>query len=208
MIERHVALTFDGGPDPVSTPYFLDALAAAQVRATFFVVGERLSRQRWLGRLLASAGHELAVHGWRHAPLVPCRAARRALARTTDLITEVTGVAPRWFRLPAGLPLPGVLRMVRETGLEPVACTARDGWAVGPRSGGRPTAIARRVAAGLRGGATILLHDRAGPEASWRAALAAVPLVVRLCRRNGLRIGPLGEHGSDPALPQTRGTGG
>jgi peptidoglycan/xylan/chitin deacetylase (PgdA/CDA1 family) len=203
---RHIALTFDDGPDPVSTPYFVDALAEAQVRATFFVVGERLSRHRWLGRLLASAGHELAVHGWRHAPLVPGRAARRALARTTDLIADVTGVAPRWFRA-RGLVLPGTVRMVREAGLEPVVCSASARWASW-RAGAGPAAIARRLAAGLRGGATVALHDRTRGESAWRTGLAALPLVIGLCRRRGLRVGPLGEHGlgrrsrSGPVAPK------
>jgi peptidoglycan/xylan/chitin deacetylase (PgdA/CDA1 family) len=183
----HVALTFDDGPDPVSTPYFVDALAAAEVHATFFVVGERLSRHRWLGRLLAGAGHELAVHGWRHSPLLPCRAARSAIARTVDLITDVTGVTPRWFRPPYGLVLPGALRMAREAGLEPVLCSAR-------ARAGQP-GIARAVAAGIRGGATLLLHDRTRAEAGWRAGLLALPRVVALCRRRGLRVGPLAEHG-------------
>ena len=175
----HVALTFDDGPDPVSTPYFVDALAAAEVRATFFVVGERLHRHRWLGRLLASAGHELAVHGWRHTPLVPGRAARRGLYRTVNLITDVTGMPPRWFRPPYGVVLPGSLRLVRAVGLEPVLCGRR-----------------------VRGGATVLLHDRTRAEAAWRAGIALVPRIVAMCRRRGLRIGPLGEHGVQrPAMP-------
>jgi peptidoglycan/xylan/chitin deacetylase (PgdA/CDA1 family) len=182
----HVALTFDDGPDPVSTPYFLDALAAADVRATFFVVGERLSRHRWLGRLLASAGHELAVHGWRHTPLVPGWAARRGLYRTVNLITDVTGVVPRWFRPPYGVLLPGCARLAREAGLEPVLCTTWHAMSLGLRGASYPA---------LRGGGTLLLHDRTRAEPAWRAGLAVVPQLVALCRRRGLRVGPLAEHG-------------
>ncbi|MYR56237.1 polysaccharide deacetylase family protein, partial [Streptomyces sp. SID625] len=40
----HVALTFDDGPDPASTPHFLDALDRLDVRATFFVLGESAVR--------------------------------------------------------------------------------------------------------------------------------------------------------------------
>jgi peptidoglycan/xylan/chitin deacetylase (PgdA/CDA1 family) len=47
----HVALTFDDGPDPRSTPGFLDALDALGVRATFFVLG------------VSVAAHPLAEHG-------------------------------------------------------------------------------------------------------------------------------------------------
>jgi len=41
-----VALTFDDGPDPSSTPAVLDVLREKQVRATFFVVGNALSNTR------------------------------------------------------------------------------------------------------------------------------------------------------------------
>lgn len=179
----HVALTFATGPDPVSTPYVVDALASAQVKATFFVVGERLHRHRWLGRLLSGAGHELAVHGWRHRPLTPGRATRRALRRTVDLIADVTGVAPRWVCPAYGLLLPGVRQIAAECGLEPVLCGS---W--------RPTAA-------LCGGSTVLLRDRCRTEAAWRAGLAAVPLLVARCRLRGLRVGPLREHGLQRPAP-------
>ena len=39
-----VALTFDDGPHPDYTPAVLDALRAAKVKATFFLIGERAER--------------------------------------------------------------------------------------------------------------------------------------------------------------------
>jgi peptidoglycan/xylan/chitin deacetylase (PgdA/CDA1 family) len=56
-----VALTFDDGPDPRGTPAVLEALAAAGVRATFFVLGERAERAP---ELLATLGH-LRLTRWR-----------------------------------------------------------------------------------------------------------------------------------------------
>lgn len=73
-IERpgHVALTFDDGPDPASTPLFLDTLDALGVQATFFLVAVSARRHRRLARQIAVRGHELAVHGWRHTwPWLP-----------------------------------------------------------------------------------------------------------------------------------------
>jgi peptidoglycan/xylan/chitin deacetylase (PgdA/CDA1 family) len=185
----HVALTFNDGPDPVSTPLFVDALAAADVRATFFVVGQRLSRQRWLGRLIVAAGHEIAVHGWTHVPPAPGAGTRLALIRTADLISEVAGARPRWYRPPYGLVTrPGLMH---ELGLQTVLWTAwgRD-WRVTT-----PAAVARTIGTGLRGGATVLLHDRSPVEAAWRASLAALPRVIAACHRRGLAVGPLSEHG-------------
>src|SRR5690349_17540597 len=44
------ALTFDDGPHPEGTPAVLAVLAAAGVRATFFLVGEQVRRDPGLAR--------------------------------------------------------------------------------------------------------------------------------------------------------------
>src|SRR5207248_2815175 len=60
------ALTFDDGPDPDGTPLVLDALDAAGIKATFFVVGEQLMRHHAIARDALARGHELALHGFEH----------------------------------------------------------------------------------------------------------------------------------------------
>ncbi|GAA5022838.1 hypothetical protein GCM10025734_79440 [Kitasatospora paranensis] len=112
----HVALTFDDGPDPRSTPLFLAALERAGVRATFFVLGRMLVRAPELGREMAAAGHEIAVHGYQHRPTVlrspwPCGTTSPApgtWSRTSPACPRAgtgrrTGcsASPRW-RLPGG----------------------------------------------------------------------------------------------------------
>ena len=62
----HVALTFDDGPDPATTPYFLDELDRLGVRATFFLLGEHVARHEGLTRRIAERGHEIGLHGWTH----------------------------------------------------------------------------------------------------------------------------------------------
>ena len=80
----HVALTFDDGPDPASTPAFLDLLDELGVRATFFVLGSMVERAPALARELAGRGHEVGVHGWDHRSLAlrgPSRPGGRSPAR-------------------------------------------------------------------------------------------------------------------------------
>src|SRR5918911_3275567 len=82
-VARGVALTFDDGPDPEGTPLVLDALDAAGVHATFFVVGEQLMRHHAVAREAAARGHELALHGFAHVhhESLPGRSARDDVAR-------------------------------------------------------------------------------------------------------------------------------
>ncbi|RST13622.1 polysaccharide deacetylase family protein [Streptomyces sp. WAC05374] len=192
----HVALTFDDGPDPVSTPHFLRALDALSVRATFFVLGARLAQHPALGRLIAAEGHELAVHGWRHdRPWCPHPLRDvRDLARTADLVAETAGRRPLWYRPAYGVLTGGRWAAARSAGLRTVLWSAwgRD-WTAGATAPGVRAEVTRT----LRGGGTVLLHDSdvVSAPGAWRAALGALPGLVGECRRRGLRVGTLEGHG-------------
>jgi peptidoglycan/xylan/chitin deacetylase (PgdA/CDA1 family) len=192
----HVALTFDDGPDPASTPQFLDLLAAHRVRATFFVLGARLAAYPELGWRILDDGHELAVHGWTHRPLVlrTPRGTASDLRRAHECMVSIIGGSPRWWRPPHGIPTGAGLLTARSLGLRLVLWTAdgRD-W----RTDATGQSVAERIAPRLAPGAVVLLHDSdiTSAAGSWRSALASVPLLLARCAALGLRVGPLSEHG-------------
>ncbi|MGE5233634.1 MAG: polysaccharide deacetylase family protein [Acidobacteriota bacterium] len=64
--EAAVALTFDDGPDPETTPRVLEVLERHGARGTFFVVGKRVRRHPEIVERTATAGHALANHSWDH----------------------------------------------------------------------------------------------------------------------------------------------
>lgn len=191
----HVALTFDDGPDPESTASFLDVLDALDARATFFVLGERLTRARHVGREIAARGHELAVHGWTHAPRwLPAPLTEAAgVARTAAAVEELSGVPPLWYRPPFGVLTADRLFAARTAGLRPVLWSA---WGRDWTAGATPASVLATVREGLRGGGTVLLHDTDGQSAPgcWKSSLAALPGLVAGCRSAGLAVGPLREH--------------
>jgi peptidoglycan/xylan/chitin deacetylase (PgdA/CDA1 family) len=192
----HVALTFDDGPDPASTPRFLRELDRLSVRATFFVLGEQLARHPGTARQIAASGHELAVHGWRHdRPLRPTpRRDALDLARTADEVLRVAGKRPLWYRPAYGILTGGRWAAARRAGLRPVLWSAwGHDWTEQASSG---TVLAELLPA-LCGGATVLLHDSDCTSApgSWRASLGALRGLVEACRDRGLTVGPLADHG-------------
>jgi len=84
-----VALTFDDGPSPLTTPRVLELLGAARVRATFFVVGRKAQEHPELVRQIAAAGHEVQLHGFEHDRLFSLRLSGRVasdIQRTQDVI--------------------------------------------------------------------------------------------------------------------------
>jgi peptidoglycan-N-acetylglucosamine deacetylase len=192
----HVALTFDDGPDPRSTPYFLRLLAARGVHATFFLLGDAARHSPGLVRDMVAAGHEIAVHGWRHRPLLlrGPRATRDDLARARDTVGDILGRPPALFRPPYGVMTTSAHLAARRLGLTPVLWTC---WGEDWTSRATPHTVHRTVTTDLRGGGTILLHDsdRTSAPGSWRATLGAVPRILDTCERLALRVGPLCEHG-------------
>jgi peptidoglycan-N-acetylglucosamine deacetylase len=191
---RRVALTFDDGPDPISTPAFLEVLAQAGVHATFFVLGEMLARAPGLGREVRDGGHELAVHGWDHraALLAGPRRTDRELARTVELIVDTTGVTPRHYRPAYGILSGAGLFSARRLGLTPVlwTCAGRE-WTRGATA----AEVHSRLVRDLTPGGTVLLHDSdvTSPPGSARAALGALPGLIAECVRRGLPLGSLAE---------------
>ncbi|MER5213123.1 bifunctional polysaccharide deacetylase/glycosyltransferase family 2 protein [Streptomyces sp. NPDC002838] len=69
MPARTVALTFDGGPDPVWTPRLLDLLRRHQARATFFLFGSQAARHPELVRRIRAEGHEIGSNTYTGAVL-------------------------------------------------------------------------------------------------------------------------------------------
>jgi peptidoglycan/xylan/chitin deacetylase (PgdA/CDA1 family) len=176
-----IALTFDDGPHPETTPALLDALAAAGARATFFLVGEQARRHPELARRIAAAGHAIGNHTQRHRLL-----AFRARDEIADEISAcqatlaaVLGARPSLFRTPHGFKAIGLGRLLAREGLRSVAWqgTVRD--TDGPGS----DAIVERVLRIAAPGRIVLLHDN--PTTRGHTA-EAIGRIVAGCRARGL----------------------
>ncbi len=100
-----IALTFDDGPDPKSTPLFIEELSRLGVRATFFVLGEMAERYPYSLRELVAEGHEVALHGnWHRNHLFrSARSIRYDMERSYATVSEQVSAAPIFFRPPYGV---------------------------------------------------------------------------------------------------------
>lgn len=190
-----VALTFDDGPDPASTPAFLDELDRLGWRATFFVLGDMVRRAPGLTREIADRGHELAVHGSEHRSHLRRTPGEVAddVARARDLVARTAGVIPRFHRPPHGSTSVGTLLACRRNDLELVLWTT---WGRDWTAHATPESVTRNLLSRWRPGATLLLHDSDCTSApgAWRSALGALALVAERVDADGLRVVPLRDH--------------
>ena len=191
-----VALTFDDGPDPASTPAFLSCLERLEVQATFFLLGVMVRKSPGLAGELTARGHEVAVHGWDHRSLLlrGPTSTRRQVEDGAAIVADQTGQTPTWWRPPYGVLTAAGLVSARRVGLTPVLWGS---WGRDWRGTATASTVRADVAAGFRPGSTVLLHDSSCTAApgSWRSALGALPDLVNGWRDEGLTVGPLREHG-------------
>ena len=182
---RRVALTFDDGPNPGATPLVLDTLAREKVPAAFFVLGKAAERWPELVRRAASHDHQIGNHGYAHRKLhlqTPS-AVRHDLELGASAIERACGERPRYFRAPHGYRNPWVTSIARSLGQRTV------GWTLGIWDSDRPGVdeIVRRVLAGVRPGAIVLLHDGDGydPDGDRLQTALALPAIIEGLRGRG-----------------------
>jgi peptidoglycan/xylan/chitin deacetylase (PgdA/CDA1 family) len=193
--KRHVALTYDDGPDPVSTPKFLELLQQTGRAATFFLLGEHIESNRELVRQISRNGHELAVHGWDHRCLALKRPGRITdeLRRTAGLLEDIAGQRVQWYRPPYGVLTAEGLAAARRAGLRTVLWSA---WGRDWSRHATPISIQETVNRSLVPGGTVLLHDtdRTSAPGSWRRTLSGSRLLLDAWAGQGLDVGPLSAH--------------
>jgi len=201
----HLALTFDDGPDPASTPAFLEVLAGLGWTATFFMLGTMVRRAPGLAAEVAAAGHEIGVHADEHRSHLRCspRAVLADLSRAVELVEDTTGSRPLWFRPPYGAISSGSVLAARRLDLRMVLWTS---WGKDWRASATPASVIADLERGLSPGATVVLHDSdcVSAPGAWRAALGSLPLLAERVRQNDWKVGPLGDHGIAGARARTK----
>ena len=179
-----VALTFDDGPDPVTTPALLDLLDRHRVKGAFFVVGNRVDRYPDLAKELLLRGHEIGCHSHRHDVLLGLKSSstvKRDMARAIGSLARI-GIRPLAFRPPVGILTPRIGAALQHADMYALTFSRR-GWDAGNR---RTEGLSNRILDRLRPGDVILLHDT-GPGGSfsvdrWLAEVEAI--LAGIGRRN------------------------
>lgn len=155
--EQAVALTFDDGPDPLSTPDLLRLLSKHGVKATFFVIGKKAAEHPELVKEILRQGHCIGNHSYTHDNLMLLKGRRHLLTEIekTQHVLRDLGVVSYVFRPPAGVTGPGLCQVLRHLNLYAVnfRCRAFDG---GNR---RIRNLSKKILKCVQPDDIILLHD-------------------------------------------------
>ncbi len=183
--EKAIYLTFDDGPSTKVTTAVLDVLDREGVKATFFVVGDRICGRRDIMRRMAEAGHAIGVHSNTHVATeiyASDEALLKDIEACAEVIKEAAGVTPTLYRFPYG----GERRKRQKALVEAQGYTVV-GWNAECGDGVARDATAESIyrtavsTAGSKRRVVLLMHDGAGHTAT----AEALPRIIAHFREAG-----------------------
>ncbi|MCP4834250.1 MAG: polysaccharide deacetylase family protein [Phycisphaera sp.] len=181
-----LALTYDDGPGPATTPELLDLLADQDAKATFFLIGRSAEQAPQLVSRIADEGHTIAWHTqvhrnqWKTDPV-------RGLAdlRLPSALREPPGGRIRLFRPPYGKMTLGTALACLCSGWRIITWTRPSGDTLDPL----PDVDEFVQQIDDDGGGVVLMHDMDRDDpARARFVLDSTAALIRLARRRGWRI--------------------
>lgn len=196
-----VAITFDDGPDPRTTPFLLKMLARHRLKATFFVIGRNAEKYPELIKEILDAGHCIGNHTYSHDVLVMTKSGKK-LQQEIDSAQEVlkkSGIIPLAFRPPAGAVNPKLGALLRHREMICIHYSCR-----GPDIGNRYIrGLSEKILKKIRPGDIVLLHDSCPDPRDFKVDqwLDEIGKILEaVSRRKGLRIVPLEEQIRHPIM--------
>ncbi|MCR5743189.1 MAG: polysaccharide deacetylase family protein [Lachnospiraceae bacterium] len=174
--QRVLALSFDDGPNTVTTPQVLEKLKKYGVVATFFLVGDNINEaSSAVVRECIAAGNDIENHSIHHYVMSDMKIedVLKELEEDSDRIEAITGRRPEFFRPPyiavsdamrAHVPYTMIAGYGAEDWEDSVSATER----------------AKRILAAFKNGIIILLHDEKGNYRTVEALDTIIPVAKAL----------------------------
>jgi peptidoglycan-N-acetylglucosamine deacetylase len=182
--KKEIAISFDDGPTENYTKDILEILKAAQVKATFFCIGNRIAGNETILKQVHADGHIIGNHSYSHHfwfDMYPAKKMQEDLQQMDTEMERVTGLKPKLFRPPYGVTNPNLAKAIKNGGYTPV------GWSVRSmdtmiKDGKK---LLDKINEGIKPGAVFLFHDTS------KTTLDILPEFIKEVKNRGYNIIPL-----------------
>lgn len=185
--QKLIALTFDDGPDEDYTPQILDILKKYNVKATFFVVGEKAGWNPELVKREYEEGHEIGNHTFTHINV--CHRGYddiyKEITETQEAIKSITGTEPKIFRPPYRAINKEMCSIVKDKNMNVILWSDLD-----PRDWSNPGVdyIINTILTKVKNGNIILLHDYNNQRRSTSQTIQALDAVIPALKEKGYKF--------------------
>ena len=195
-----VALTYDDGPNPPYTERLLDVLAKHNVKATFFVIGNRIERHPETVRRIIAEGHQIGNHTYSHPLLgfLPPFCVRRQIERTDDLIRQHGIVEEIVFRAPMLTRFLPVAYVLAKGDRTHISCDVWS-WDWTTQNPNKITeTVLKKTLSSTGAGSIIVLHDgkAENKNADRSGTIEATDRIITALKREGYRFVRLADVGN------------
>ncbi len=166
-----IALTFDDGPNTITTPQVLDLLEEHQIPASFFLIANNITPESaQVARRAQTLGCDIENHSVTHSHMdrLTREEVRREIAECSRRIADITGRMPRFFRPPY---IAVNQQLFDEVDLTFISGSGCGDWIPAVSAEER----AARVLSGAKDGEIILLHDMQGNTNTVEALKTVIP---------------------------------
>ncbi|MBW6481811.1 MAG: polysaccharide deacetylase family protein [Vicingaceae bacterium] len=183
---KGIALTFDDGPHAAITSQILAILEKENIKATFFVIGNKIEKNAALLKKIDTEGHNIGNHSFSHNKLTTIRSTKKLkedILKCNQLIEQVIGKKPVFFRPPFGITTPRYKRALKQLNLQSI------GWSIRSfdTQSKNKEVLLKKITKQIADGSILLLHD------TQQITLDVLPDIIQFCKINGINIVPLHE---------------
>ena len=186
--KRIVALTYDDGPNPPYTDRLLDVLAKHNVKATFFLIGNRIERHPETANRVIAEGHQIGNHSYSHPLLgfLPPRYVQRQIERTDALLRQHGITEEAVFRAPLLTRFLPVAYVLAKQNRMHISCNVW-GWDWVTQN---PDKITESVLKKTKSGSIIVLHDgkAENKDANRSGTIEATDRIIAALKRDGYQF--------------------
>lgn len=183
--KKLIALTFDDSPDDWYCPQILAILEKHKVKATFFLIANRLKKYKSNAEAIRNEGHLIGNHSFSHRKytLLSTEQALKDIDSAEVAFQKEIGLSPKFFRPPYGMITDEQVLALAKKNYKIVNWSIDTyDWNV---SRNTPLEIFTQVAQYAHGGGIILLHSSGRSREN---TILILPAIIKSLKSRGFRF--------------------